>query len=224
MNILNYHSWNLGYKEALGIQETLSKKLILKDDDLFNIQKIAGVDTKYIKNTNSLISVVIIFSFPELKIIEVKYCSLKVGFPYIPGFLAFREGPSIEECFKSLINIPDVIFFDGHGFCHPRRFGLASHLGLILNIPSVGCAKRSLCGGYELPVFKRGNFTYIKERDEIIGATLVTRDNINPVFISVGYRISLKTAIEFTLKVSKFRIPEPIRMAHNFLNQKICTK
>jgi len=220
MDILNHHSWNLGYKEAIDIQETLSKKLILKGD-LYNIQKIAGVDSRYIKNTNSIVSVVIIFSFPELKIIEVKYCSLKVDFPYIPGFLAFREGPSIENCFKSLTNIPDVIFFDGHGFCHPRRFGLASHLGLILNLPSIGCAKSNLCGEYELPVLKRGNFAYIRERDEIIGAVLVTKDNVNPAFISVGHRMSLQTATALTLEVSKYRIPEPIRRAHNFLKSLI---
>jgi len=220
MDILNHHSWNLGYKEAIDIQETLSKKLILKGD-LYNIQKIAGVDSRYIKNTNSIVSVVIIFSFPELKIIEVKYCSLKVDFPYMPGFLAFREGPSIENCFKSLTNIPDVIFFDGHGFCHPRRFGLASHLGLILNLPSIGCAKSNLCGEYELPVLKRGNFAYIRERDEIIGAVLVTKDNVNPAFISVGHRMSLQTAIALTLEVSKYRIPEPIRRAHNFLKSLI---
>lgn len=220
MDILNHHSWNLGYKEAIDIQETLSKKLILKGD-LYNIQKIAGVDSRYIKNTNSIVSVVIIFSFPELKIIEVKYCSLKVDFPYMPGFLAFREGPSIENCFKSLTNIPDVIFFDGHGFCHPRRFGLASHLGLILNLPSIGCAKSNLCGEYELPVLKRGNFAYIRERDEIIGAVLVTKDNVNPAFISVGHRMSLQTATALTLEVSKYRIPEPIRRAHNFLKSLI---
>ncbi|MBM3713540.1 MAG: endonuclease V, partial [Actinobacteria bacterium] len=103
------------------------------------------------------------------------------------------------------------------GYCHPRRFGIASHLGLILNLPSIGCAKSNLCGEYDRPVLKRGEFSYIIDGDEVIGAALVNRDNKNPVFISTGHRISLKNAMGLTLKVSRFRIPEPIRQAHNFL-------
>ncbi|MBM3713323.1 MAG: endonuclease V, partial [Actinobacteria bacterium] len=155
MEISKHHSWKLGCKEAAKVQETLSKKLTLKDD-FYSIHKIAGVDTKYQKDADTIIGVVIVFSFPGLKIIEESHWAVKADFPYIPGFLVFREGPCIEKCFKKLKNIPDLIFFDGHGYCHPRRFGIASHLGLILNLPSIGCAKSNLCGEYDRPVLKRG--------------------------------------------------------------------
>jgi deoxyribonuclease V len=175
------------------------------------------VDVKFISISNSAIGAVLIFSFPDLSLIEAKTCKSKTDFPYIPGLLVFREGPIIEKCFEKIKNIPDLIFYDGQGYAHPRRLGIASHMGILLSLPSIGCAKKRLCGDYQGSLIYRGEYSFLKENDEIIGAALVTKDNIKPVFISQGHKISLSSAIKFTLDVSKFRIPEPIRLAHNYL-------
>ena len=216
MIIKKHHSWNLNYKDAVRLQKKLANKIILYDD-INTVKKIAGVDVKFISNSNSAIGVVLVFSFPDLKLIEVKTCKSKVDFPYIPGLLVFREGPVVEKCFKKIKNIPDLIFYDGHGYAHPRRLGIASHMGILFNLPSIGCAKKKLCGDYQGNLIYKGEYGFLKENGEIIGVALVTKDNIKPVFVSQGHKISLSSAIKFTLDVSKFRIPEPVRLAHNYL-------
>ncbi|MBM3708540.1 MAG: endonuclease V [Actinobacteria bacterium] len=143
MHIKKHHSWKLSHKDAAVLQSKLAKKIILYDD--FDIvKKIAGVDVKYIKNSNLIICAVLVFSFPDLALIEVKIYKSRAVFPYIPGLLVFREGPIIEKCFKKIKNIPDLIIFDGHGYAHPKRLGIASHMGILLNLPSIGCAKKKL--------------------------------------------------------------------------------
>ena len=216
MIIKKHHSWNLNYKDSVKIQKKLVKKIILYDD-INPVKKVAGADVKFLKNSNLIIGAVFVFSFPDLALIEVKTCKSKTDFPYIPRLLVFREGSVIEKCFEKIRNIPDLIFYDGHGYAHPRRLGIASHMGILLNLPSIGCAKKKLCGDYQGNLIYKGEYSFLKENDEIIGATLVTKDNIKPIFISQGHKISLSSAIKFTLDVSKFKIPEPIRLAHNYL-------
>jgi len=220
MLIKKHHSWDLNYKDAVELQKKLAKKIILYDD-INPVKKIAGVDVRFLKNSNFARGAVLIFSFPDLTLIEVKTYKSKIDFPYIPGLLVFREGPLIEECFKKIKNIPDLIFYDGHGYSHPRRLGIASHMGILFDLPSIGCAKKKLCGNYQgsLSLIHRGEYSFLKENGEIIGAALVTKDNVKPVFVSQGHKISLNSAIKFTLDVSKFRIPEPIRLAHNYLQE-----
>jgi len=218
MIIKKHHSWNLDYEAAAELQRELSKEIILYD--VFkSIRKIAGVDVRYLKELNKFICAVIIFSYPSLKIIEEKYLQSEPHFPYIPGLLSFREGPVVEKCFRQIKNIPDLIFFDGHGYSHPRRLGLASHMGIILNIPSIGCAKKKLCGEYNKLLLQKekGSYCYITDGSEIIGAAVRTRYDTKPIFVSIGNKISLESAIRYTLSVSKFRIPEPTRLAHNHL-------
>ena len=123
------------------------------------------------------------------------------------------------KCFEKIQNIPHLAFFNGNGLMHPRRMGIASHIGLLLDIPSIGCAKRKLCGNYKGGLKKRGGYKFIWDDSEIIGAAVVTRDNVKPVFVSQGHKISLDSAIRYTLDVSRFRIPEPIRRAHNYLRK-----
>jgi len=218
MHVKKHHSWKLSYKDAAALQSKLAKKIILYDD--FDVvKKIAGVDVKYIKNSNLIMCAVLVFSFPDLALIEVKTCKSRAVFPYIPGLLAFREGPIIEKCFKKIKNIPDLIIFDGHGYAHPRRLGIASHMGILLNLPAIGCAKKKLCGDYENNLKYRGEYSFLKENNEIIGAALVVKDNVKPAFVSQGNKISLDSAIKFILKVSKFKIPEPVRLAHNYLEE-----
>ena len=221
MIIKKHHSWDLDYRAAIELQKELFKEVVLRDR-FKSIRKIAGVDVKFLKGLNKFVCAVLILSYPSLEIIEEKYCQSESHFPYIPGLLSFREGPVIERCFGQIENIPDLAFFDGHGYSHPRRLGLASHMGIILNLPSIGCAKKKLCGQYDyLSLDKeKGSYCYITDSDKIIGAAVRTRYDTKPVFVSVGNKICLESAIRYTLSVSKFRIPEPTRLAHNYLNSK----
>jgi len=143
----------------------------------------------------------------------------EVSFPYIPTFLAFREMPLLLKLYEKAKVKPDIFFIDGQGVAHPRRCGIASHFGVETGEVSVGIAKTRLFGHHREPEEKRGSFTYLRHGGEILGAVLRTRDRASPVFVSVGHRISLKSAVELVLRTSKFRIPEPIRLAHNLLQQ-----
>jgi len=218
MIIKKHHSWNLDYKIAIELQKELLKEVILRDR-FKSIRKIAGVDVRFLKELNKFVCAVLIFSYPSLEIIEEEYFQPEPHFPYIPGLLSFREGPVVERCFEQIKNIPDLAFFDGHGYSHSRRLGLASHMGIILNLPSIGCAKKKLCGQYDdLSLNKeKGSYCYITDSDEIIGAAVRTRYGTKPVFVSVGNKICLESAIKYTFSVSKFRIPEPTRLDHNYL-------
>jgi deoxyribonuclease V len=205
MKIKKHHSWDLDYQDAVKLQKNLSEKVI-KNDRFGHIGKIAGVDVKYSKETKEVVSAAIIFLYPSLKIIETRYYKSIVKFPYIPGLLSFREGPAVEGCFAKIKNVPDIVFFDGHGYCHPRKFGLASHLGMLLDLPSIGCAKKKLCGNFDESLLgvEKGSYSEITDLDEsgryeAIGAALRTRDGVKPVFVSSGYRISLSSAIKYTL-------------------------
>ncbi len=218
MIIRKHHSWNLDYKAAIKLQKEFSQKVILHDRFEI-IRKIAGVDVRFVRELNKFICAVLVFSYPSLEVIEEKYFQSEPHFPYIPGLLSFREGPVVESCFKKIENTPDLVFFDGHGYSHPRRLGLASHMGLILNLPSIGCAKKKLCGQYDsLRLDKgKGSYDYVIDKGEIIGAAVRTRFDTKPVFVSAGNKICLESAIKYTLSVSEFRIPEPTRLAHNYL-------
>lgn len=222
MMIKKHHTWDLTYRQAAGLQKDLVKKLVL-EDSFGRVKKIAGVDAKYKKqlHTMTVTAAVLVFSYPGFDLIEESISSLDLEYPYIPGLLVFREGPVIEKCFEKIKIIPDLIFFDGHGYSHPRRMGLASHMGLLLDLPAVGCAKSNLCGDYKEPAGEKGSFTLIYHKDEVIGAAVRTRENTRPVFISAGHKISLDTAVKFALKSSRFRIPEPTRLAHNYLNKRL---
>jgi deoxyribonuclease V len=239
MKIRNLHRWNISVKEAIKTQERLRRQLVLKTA-LSKIETIASCDVSFLKSDNSARACVIVFSFPELKILERVCIRKKIDFPYIPGLLTFREGPILLSAFKKVKIDPDLIIFDGQGICHPRRMGIAAHLGLILDRPTIGCAKSYLCGKFsssECKFYKvidikrrsspptklrqlkktRGLFCLIRdERDnQVLGAAVYTKDNTRPVFVSVGNKISLNKAIEIVLSLSKYRIPEPIRIAHN---------
>ncbi len=167
-----------------------------------------------------MIAGVIIFKFPNLKIIERQSFISPVNFPYIPGLLTFREGPSILAAFKKIKNEPDIILFDGQGIAHPRRMGIASHLGLFLNKPTIGCAKSRLSGKYTSVGEEKGDYALLKESEEVLGVVLRTRKKVKPIFVSPGYKIDLPNSIEIVLKcIVKYRLPLPVREAHIFVNQ-----
>jgi len=161
----------------------------------------------------------VIIELPALKPLYHKVVEDKVNFPYISTFLAFRELPIMLKLYKNLKLKPDVVFIDGQGISHPRGCGIASHFGVETGAVSVGIAKKKLCGEYQPPGENRGSFSYLVYKNEIVGAVLRTRDKVKPIYVSIGHKISLETAIELVLKTSIYRIPEPLRLAHNLLQK-----
>lgn len=220
MKYLNLHPWDVSPNEARRIQEDLKDRIDCKDSIKLNkINTIAACDASF-KN-GSVKGCVCVFTYPSLKMIETVSCKMKVRFPYIPGLLTFREGPVILRCLGRIRQEPDLVIFDGQGIAHPKRMGIATHLGIILDKPTIGCAKSLLYGKYILPGIKKGSYTYIlNDKNDVIGACLRTRDNIKPVFVSYGYKISLETSVKLILScVTKYRIPEPVRSAHRMANE-----
>jgi len=174
---------------------------------------IAGVDVS-VKRRQARAAVVC-FSLPELAPLEAVTAELPATFPYVPGLLAFREGPVVLAALAALRHTPDLLIFDAQGQAHPRRMGLASHLGVLLDVPSIGCAKSRLVGAYEPLDEQRGAWQPLVDEEEVIGAVLRTRARVRPVFVSVGHRIDLETAVALVLACAlRYRLPEPTRWAH----------
>lgn len=211
--------WNISPRQAIELQKELHTKIITRDD-FQKIERIAGSDISIPKNSNIGFAGVIVYEYPSLKEIERVWVKGELKFPYIPGLLSFREAPLLLEAFAKLKNRPDLAVFDGQGIAHPRRFGVASHMGLLLGIPTIGCAKSLLIGKYKEPSKKKGSYTDIIDNGEVVGAALRTRDSTKPVFISVGHKISLSKVIEIIMRSSpRYRIPVPTRDAHIFVKK-----
>ena len=206
------HPWSLSPHEAMALQRELAQRNDRSDHGL-SIQSIAGIDVGLQGEVAR--AAVVVLSFPELAVIEEVCAERLVTFPYIPGLLSFREAPAILDALARLGSVPDVLIFDGQGYAHPRRMGIATHVGILLDHTTMGCAKSRLCGSYEEPAPERGSYTWLWDRGEIIGAVLRTRTQVKPVFVSAGHKISLQRAIEIALRCGKgYRLPEPTRKAH----------
>ncbi|MCF6158903.1 MAG: endonuclease V [wastewater metagenome] len=220
MKFNQLHSWRVGYKKAIQIQETLKDLLILKRS-FGRIDTVAGTDVSYDKQSDSFFAVVITFKLNKsLEQLEEASAISRVKFPYIPGLLSFREAPVLLKAFRKLKTIPDIILFDGQGIAHPRHCGLASHMGLILDKPSIGCAKNRLIGKYDPVENTVGAYSELLYRNQVVGAALRTKINTKPIFVSPGHKIDLISAIPIVLKTCcGYRIPEPIRQAHLFVNK-----
>lgn len=213
MDYYRLHPWSVVPKEARRIQIRLRKRLPKRPPSIPMIRRVAAADVAY--KGDYVYSVIAVFEFPSLKVIEVQFARTKVKFPYIPGLLAFREGPSLLRAFKKIKSDPHVILFDGHGTAHPIRMGIATHLGILLDKPTIGCAKSRLVGMYKIPKKKRGSFSYLILDGGIGGAALRTRDGVKPIFVSPGFKINIKDAIDTVLLCTReFRMPEPIRFVH----------
>ncbi len=214
MEIPELYSWNVSYKQAVRIQEHLKNKVSLTV--MYNrVGYIAGLDLAYSRKSNAVWAGAVVLEFPSLARIEEKCSEGEAGFPYVPGFLGFREIPALIAVLKKIECDPDLILCDGHGIAHPRGIGLASHLGVILNKPTIGCAKDPLVGGFFPVEEHRGAHEYIRHKEKVVGAALRTKEGVKPVFVSPGHGITLMESIRFVLNTSlAFRIPEPIRMAH----------
>jgi len=158
---------------------------------------------------------VVVLSYPELELVETRVVEGKVDFPYVPGLLSFREAPLTLAAFERLDIAPDLVLFDGQGIAHPRRLGLASHLGLFLDIPTIGCAKSRLCGHYDTLGLEPGGYAELVDGEEIIGAALRTKAGTKPVYVSIGHKVNLKSAINWVMRCCRgYRLPEPTRLAH----------
>lgn len=209
------HSWDLTPKEAVQLQKRLRSR-IHTDLRLPDPATIAGVDVGYDRTLGLSVASVAVLAYPSLDLVESAVATTPTPFPYVPGLLSFRELPPILEALDRLSAMPDMILVDGHGRAHPRRFGIACHLGLWLRMPTVGVAKTRLCGEYEEPGSTKGSLTPLVDGTELLGAVLRTRTRVRPVFISVGYGLPLEACVIWTRAVTpRFRLPEPIRQAHN---------
>lgn len=173
---------------------------------------VAGVDAAFIDGR--VISAVCVYKYPEMTLVEEGHCVREARFPYIPGFLSFREGPSIIDALRTLKTSPDCVIFDGQGIAHPRGLGIASCVGVLLDVPAIGCAKSRLIGTFSEPGAKRGSWSPLKHKGRTIGAVLRTRDSVKPLFVSPGHRIDLEGSIEVVMACSgRYRLIEPIRRA-----------
>ncbi len=214
MKAKSLHSWDVSPREAKEIQYRLREKIVDTWDGR-NVSLIAGADVAFPEKTTVLAAVVVL-TFPDLRVVETHIKSLPCRFPYVPGLLAFREAPALLACLDELRLEPDVLLCDAQGLAHPRKMGLATHVGILLDHPVVGCAKSVLYGTFEPPGEDKGSFSYMyDDSGEVIGAAVRTRDHVEPVYVSIGNKIDLTTSIDLVLKCSpKYRIPEPLRLAH----------
>ncbi len=207
------HSWNLTPKEAVQLQRKL-KNSIPTDIPFKRPRLVAGVDVAYLPQAKQSIASVVVLSYDGLETVESTVARSDTPFPYIPGLLSFREIPVILKAIEKLSSLPDLIYVDGHGQAHPRRFGIASHLGLWLKHPTIGIGKSRLCGEFREPSQRRGSSTNLIHQGEVIGRVLRTRQGVKPIFVSVGYGLPLRECVRLTLAVTpRFRLPEPIRQA-----------
>ena len=211
MKIKIRHPWNLNPQDAKKLQEQLRNSVSLKNG-FKEIDTVCGIDVAF--NENYAYAVAILLSYPNLEVIEERHSETVLSYPYIPGLLVFREGPAILSCLDELENEPDLLMLDGQGIAHPRGFGIACHIGVILGKPTIGCAKSKLVGKYEEPDRKRGAFSFLFNDNQKIGTVLRTRTGVKPIFVSPGHLIDLETSAKIALTCSiRYRIPEPLRIA-----------
>jgi len=219
MNMEGVHGWNLTPAEAVAVQKALCGKLIL-EDRFGEIDTVAGVDVGFEQNGKITRAAVSVLHFPSLEPIESALFRCKTTFPYIPGLLSFREAPAVFQAISQLSRPPDLLLCDGQGYAHPRRFGIACHLGLLTGIPSIGVAKSRLIGHHAEPPNQKGAWVPLLDKEETIGAVLRTRVKVKPLYISPGHLIGLESSIEMVMAcVTRFRLPETTRAAHKLASQ-----
>jgi deoxyribonuclease V len=220
MKLAHPHNWNVSIPEARAIQRELSPLVTLDDAvSLPNLRAIAGVDNGYVKGDAGFTgyAAAVSYGFPSLDRGETVFADRPADFPYVPGFLTFREGPVMLDALLRLAPEPEVILVDGHGYAHPRRFGIASHLGVVLDHPTIGCAKSVLVGHYDEPAEEFGAHTPLIDRGEVVGAAVRTRPGHVPLYVSPGHKLSVETALAIVLACCRDGgyLPVPTQAAHD---------
>lgn len=216
------HTWPTDVASARVIQETLAASVIRKDA-LDPVRWVAGVDVGFENKARTTRAAVVVLSFPGLELHTQAIGRSPTRFPYVPGYLSFRELPAVLKALDRLATTPDLLLCDGQGLAHPRRFGLACHLGVLTDIPSIGVAKSRLVGTHRDLAPEKGQWVPLIDRGETIGAVVRTRARVNPVYVSIGHRISLTTAVDYVLRcTTRFRLPETTRWAHRLASGQTC--
>lgn len=233
MKIKQLHRWDLKPREAIALQDRLCAA-VKRRRDFGRIRTVAGADIAVDDERKVGIAAVVVFTYPGLEEVERKTARARLGYPYIPGLLSFREAPVLLRAFSKLGGVPDVVLFDAQGVAHPRGLGLASHMGLWLDLPTIGCAKSRLVGQHDEPGQEVGNWAPLRmerrsslakrgvraKSSEVIGAVLRTRKNVKPIYVSIGHRIDLKSAIGVVLNcLDRTRIPKPTREADHLVGE-----
>jgi deoxyribonuclease V len=214
MRVQKLHRWDVSVGRAREIQLNLAKRVVT-ENRVINPGVVAGIDISAPDVRGIARGAVVVLRYPELNMVETKIVEAKVTFPYVPGLLSFREGPLILAACEKLYNIPDLILIDGQGIAHPRRLGLASHVGLLLDLPTIGCAKSILCGQHGPVGEEAGSHAELRDNGELIGAALRTKSGAKPIYVSVGHQIDLVSALEWAINCCRgYRLPEPTRLAH----------
>jgi deoxyribonuclease V len=212
MEIARLHSWDVSVEEAVAIQQRL-RTLVVRENgfDPAQVHTIAGVDASY---RDKAYAAVVVLALPDLQVVEQAVAERETPFPYVPGLLSFREAPAVLDAMEKLTARPDLLMFDGQGIAHPRRLGIAAHMGVYLGMPSVGCAKSRLTGSYTEPGPNAGDMAPLMAEREQVGVVLRSKARTNPLFISIGHLIDLPTAKSFVLRTLRgYRLPEPTRLA-----------
>lgn len=212
------HDWNLSPHQAVQLQQQLRERVRITSLTT-PVRTIAGADISFSKYSSLVYASIVVLELPNLNTIEEVGAVSEMAFPYVPGLLSFREVPALLKAWEKLTTEPDVVMLDGQGIAHPRRIGIASHFGLFIDRPTLGCAKSVLVGKYQEPLTQRGAWTPMLHQGQTIGAALRTKTNVGTVFVSPGHRLDLSAAIDITLQCNGgYRIPEPTRRAHNSAN------
>ncbi|MEW6491801.1 MAG: deoxyribonuclease V [Cyanobacteriota bacterium] len=213
MKIHRHHQWPTTVEEAIAIQKQLQSEVIL-EDQLGEVQYVAGVDVGFEDDYAISRAAVAVLSFPDLQLVEHTIARRPTTFPYIPGFLSFREVPVVIDALEKVNTMPDLILCDGQGIAHPRGFGLACHLGVLVDMPTIGVAKSLLVGKHDELPLEKGSWQPLQYRGKTVGVVLRSRTGVKPLYVSPGYRISLPTAIDYVLRcLTKYRLPETTRWA-----------
>ena len=220
MKIKHLHDWNIGIQQARQIQSELARQLIIRGKPE-RLVRVAGADVSYSRSDGRLWAAVVVLDITTWEVLEEQWSESHILMPYIPGYLSFREMPALLAAFQKITSSPDAVILDGQGTAHPRRMGIAAHVGLFLDVPTVGCAKSRLVGDFELVGTPRGSRSELRMRGKTIGWVLRTREGVKPVFVSPGHRIGLNGAADVVLKCCQsYRLPEPVRKAHH-LSQRL---
>jgi deoxyribonuclease V len=220
MRVYPRHGWALSYSEAVALQRELAGEIRLRSLPLRSVRRVAGADIAVSRQSKRAVAAVVVLDFPSLEIVEERVTRGELSFPYIPGLLSFREIPVLIECFRTVETSFDVLLCDGQGIAHPRRFGLASHLGLLLGKPTIGCAKSLLVGEYEAIGGERGDYGPLRYEGKRVGSVLRTRSGVKPIFVSPGHLVDHPSSRRIALVcAARYRIPEPTRRADHLAGE-----